>query len=172
MSGMAHGMDWLRKLLHPSAGPLRTGVLDARHAARVAALHHQGGFARGWDPAECAALIADSTVLSDGVFCASAAEPDGFILSRKAADEAEILCIVVGPHRRHSGLGRALLAGHLARLAATGIRRVFLEVEEENRPAQRLYGHFGFAEIGRRKGYYPKPDGTRAAAIAMRLDLA
>ena len=33
-------------------------------------------------------------------------------------------------------------------------------------------GTQGFGEIGRRKGYYPKPDGTRATAIAMRLDLA
>lgn len=170
--GMASGMDWLRKLLHAEAGPQRTGSLDARHAGRLSALHRQGGFARFWDPAECAALVADASVVSDGVFCGDAREPEGFILSRKAADEAEILCIVVSPARRRTGLGRALLAAHLARLAAIGAAAVFLEVEEDNQPAQRLYRHFGFAEIGRRKGYYPKPDGSRATAIVMRLDLA
>ncbi len=165
-------MDWLRKLLHPDSAPTRTARLDAAHARRVAALHHQGGFARGWEPAECAALMADSAVVTDGVFSGAGHSPDGFVISRKAADEAEILSIVVAPSRRRDGLGRALLAAHLARLAGEGVLQVFLEVEEGNQPAERLYRHFGFREVGRRKGYYPKPDGTRASAIAMRLDLA
>lgn len=166
------GMDWLRRLLHPDSAPARTARLDVVHARQVAALHHQGGFARGWEPAECAALIADSGVVTDGVFSGRGRSPEGFVISRKAADEAEILSIVVVPARRGDGLGRALLAAHLARLAGDGVAQVFLEVEEGNEPAERLYRHFGFREVGRRKGYYPKPDGTRATAIAMRLDLA
>lgn len=165
-------MDWLRRLLHPDSAPARTARLDAGHARQVAALHHLGGFARGWEPAECAALIADSGVVTDGVFSGGSGNPEGFVISRKAADEAEILSIVVAPARRRDGLGRALLAAHLAHLAGEGMTQVFLEVEEGNQPAERLYRHFGFREVGRRKGYYPKPDGTRATAIAMRLDLA
>ena len=165
-------MDWLRKLIHPDSAPPRTRRLDARYALQVATLHHQGGFARGWEPAECAALIADSTIATDGVFSGGSNHPDGFVISRKAADEAEILSIVVASAHRRDGFGRALLAAHLARLAEEGANHVFLEVEEGNLPAERLYRHFGFREVGRRKGYYPKPDGTRATAIAMRLDLA
>ncbi len=165
------GMDWLRKLLHPDSAPARTERLGVAHARQVAALHQRGGFARGWEPAECAALIADAGVVTDGVF-SGGGSPAGFAMSRKAADEAEILSIVVVPARRGAGLGRALLATHLARLAGEGVVQVFLEVEEGNEPAERLYRHFGFREVGRRKGYYPKPDGTRATAIAMRLDLA
>ncbi|RYE31776.1 MAG: GNAT family N-acetyltransferase [Hyphomicrobiales bacterium] len=165
-------MDWLRRLLHPDSAPPRTMRLDAGYALAVATLHHQGGFARGWEPAECAALIADSAVAADGVFNGGSSHPDGFVISRKAADEAEILSIVVASARRRDGFGRALLAAHLARLAEQGANRVFLEVEEGNVAAERLYRHFGFREVGRRKGYYPKPDGTRATAIAMRLDLA
>ena len=146
--------------------------LDAGHARQVATLHHQGGFARGWEPAECAALLADKTVAADGVFSGGGNQPEGFVISRKAADEAEILSIVVAPGRRRDGFGRALLASHLARLAEAGVAHVFLEVEDGNLPAERLYRHFGFREVGRRKGYYPKPDGGRATAIAMRLDLA
>lgn len=164
-------MDWLRRLLHPESGPARTGRLDVRHARHVAALHHQGGFARGWEPGECAALLADPLVTADGVFAGATPNPIGFVMSRKAADEAEILSIVVAPSRRGGGFARTLLGAHLARLAATGIAQVFLEVEEGNLPAENLYRHFGFREVGRRKGYYPKPDGGRAAAIAMRLDL-
>lgn len=165
------GMDWLRKILHPDAAPARTMRLDTSHARHVAGLHHQGGFARGWEVAECGALIADRAVVADGVF-GSAQHPLGFAMSRKAADEAEVLSIVVAPGSRGGGLGCALLAAHLARLAEEGVARVFLEVEDGNLPAERLYRHFGFREVGRRKGYYPKPDGSRAAAIAMRLDLA
>ncbi len=165
-------MAWLRKLLRPASAPARTMRLDSGHARQVAILHHQGGFARGWEPAECAALIADAAVVTDGVFSGRGGEPVGFVMSRKAADEAEILSIVVAPSHRSDGLGAVLLAAHLARLAEEGVAHVFLEVEEGNESAERLYRHFDFREVGRRKGYYPKADGSRATAIAMRLDLA
>lgn len=164
-------MDWLRRLLHPQACPARTGHLDARHARAVAALHSQGGFARGWEPGECAALLADASVTSDGVFPSQASQPAGFVMSRKAADEAEILAIVIAPAHRGNRLGASLLGAHLSRLAGSGVGQVFLEVEEGNVAAERLYRHLGFREVGRRKGYYPRPDGSRTTAITMRLDL-
>lgn len=165
-------MDWLRKLLHPNGCPVHTSPLDVRQARHVAALHHLGGFARGWQPDECAALMADASVVTDGVFAGGAGEPAGFVMSRRATDEAEILSVVVAPKRRNGGLGRTLLAAHLGQLAAMGVCHVFLEVEDGNVAADRLYRHFGFREIGRRKGYYPKPDGSKATAVMMRLDLA
>jgi ribosomal-protein-alanine N-acetyltransferase len=165
-------MDWLRRLLRPESAPARTGRLDVTHARHVAALHHQGGFARGWDPGECAALIVDPATVTEGVFAGGAPHPAGFVISRRAADEAEILSIVVAPRHRGDGLGRALLNAHLARLAAGGVRHVYLEVEDGNLPAEQLYRHFGFREVGRRKGYYPKADGSRGGAVTMRLDLA
>ncbi len=166
------GMDWLHRLLHPNSGPLRTARLDVRHARHVAALHHLGGFARGWEPGECAGLLVDAAVVADGVFPGNAPNPAGFAMSRLAADEAEILSIVIAPQRRGSGFGRALLAAHISQLAARGAAHVYLEVEDGNVAADRLYRHFGFREVGRRKGYYPKPDGSRTTAITMRLDLA
>ncbi|MET0429646.1 MAG: ribosomal-protein-alanine acetyltransferase, partial [Microvirga sp.] len=56
-------------------------------------------------------------------------------------------------------------------LAPRGARIVFLEVEEGNAPALALYRRLGFREVGRREGYYARPDGTRAAALTMSLDL-
>lgn len=165
-------MDWLRRLLNPESGPARTGRLDVRHARHVAALHHVGGFARGWEPGECAALLADPSVLADGVYPGQGPNPVGFVISRMAAGEAEILSIVVAPVRRGDGLGRGLLGAHLSHLAGRGVSQVFLEVEEGNQPAERLYRHFGFREVGRRKGYYIKADGGRTVAVTMRLDLA
>jgi ribosomal-protein-alanine N-acetyltransferase len=44
---------------------------------------------------------------------------------------------------------------------------VFLEVDERNQPARRLYRRAGFAEVGRRQGYYD----SAAAALVLRRDL-
>lgn len=164
-------MNWLQSLFRRRPATGRTGRLDVRHARQVAALHHQGGFARLWEPGECAALLADRAVVAEGVFIGSASEPCGFVMSRIAADEAEILSIVMAGGRRRSGLGQALLCAHLAQLAARGTARLFLEVEEGNVPAIGLYHRLGFETVGRREGYYPKPDGSRATALVMRRDL-
>lgn len=165
-------MDWLRRLLRPDLAPARTERLDVTRARHVAGLHHQGGFARGWEPGECAALLADPAVLADGVFSGASPHPLGFVISRRAADEAEILSIVVARSQRGDGLGRALLNAHIGQLAAQGVAHVYLEVEDGNLPAERLYRQIGFREVGRRKDYYPRPDGSRAGAVTMRLDLA
>ncbi len=155
-----------------TAQSARIGALSVRDALQVANLHAQGGFARGWAADECAALIADASVVCEGSFTGNSPVPDGFILSRRAVDEAEILTIAVQPRRRRSGHGKALLGAHLARLASLGVKTLFLEVEAGNLAAITLYRQFGFAEVGRRESYYPMPDGTRAAALVMRRELS
>jgi ribosomal-protein-alanine N-acetyltransferase len=45
---------------------------------------------------------------------------------------------------------------------------VFLEVEEANAPARALYRRAGFADVGRREGYY---EANGAAAVIMRRDI-
>jgi ribosomal-protein-alanine N-acetyltransferase len=44
---------------------------------------------------------------------------------------------------------------------------VFLEVDEHNEPACRLYRNAGFSEVGVRKGYYQEG----ASALVLRRDL-
>jgi len=92
----------------------------------------------------------------------------GFILSRMAADEAEILSVAIAPARRGRGYSAPLLDVHLRSLAGLGVRAVFLEVDENNLAAFRLYGGAGFQEVGRRQGYYE----NGAAALMLRRDLA
>jgi len=65
--------------------------------------------------------------------------------------EAEILSIAVASSHRGRGLSRNLLLTHLGHLAARGVRTVVLEVEENNRPARRLYDRAGFTIAGRRR---------------------
>jgi [ribosomal protein S18]-alanine N-acetyltransferase len=151
---------------HREAPAAHVAPLETRHAARLAELHGQA-FARPWEAHEFERCLAERNVLADGVFLGSGREPVGFVLSRRVADEAEILSVVMGPEARGRGHARALLACHLDALGRRGVRTVHLEVEEGNEPALALYRRHGFREAGRRPGYYAKPDGGRATAVIM-----
>lgn len=139
-----------------------------RDAAAIARLH-AASFQRGWSEMEIERMLLErSTVAHRAMVGRSLA---GFILSRLAADEAEILSVAVSQARRGRGLARALLTLHLRRLAGLGARSVFLEVDEENQPARRLYARAGFHEVGRRPGYYQQGREKPATALVLRRDL-
>ncbi len=96
-----------------------------------------------------------------------AEEAAGFVLYAGMGDEGEILTIAVDPRWQRQGLGGRLLSTALADLAMNGCRRIVLEVAEDNAAAIALYRAAGFADIGRRPGYYARPDGTRVDARLM-----
>jgi ribosomal-protein-alanine N-acetyltransferase len=137
-------------------------------AAAIAALHG-ASFHRGWSDGEIENLLIDRNVLAHRATVGDSLA--GFILSRLVAGEAEILSIAVAPARRRQGLSGRLLDLHLRRLAGLGTRTVFLEVDEDNVPARRLYARAGFREVGRRDAYYQDRPGESAAALVLRRDL-
>ena len=94
----------------------------------------------------------------------------GFVITRMAADEAEILTVAVDIHERGQGLGRKLMEAAAARARAFGAVSLFLEVADDNLPAIALYERLGFITVGMRPGYY-KRGPARIAARAMRLGL-
>jgi ribosomal-protein-alanine N-acetyltransferase len=141
---------------------------DARDLADI----HRSGFERGWDASEFERLLSDQSVIGHVARPGGRSRVTGFVLSRLVLDESEILTIAVDPRARRAGQGRLLLRSHLGRLAALGIRSVFLEVAENNQAARHLYRKFGFEEVGRRKGYYGSQAGAAATALVMRRDLA
>lgn len=102
---------------------------------------------RPWSAAEFADLVASP-------LCILVTVPDGFALGRAVADEAELLTIAVRPEARRKGAGRALVAAFLAEARRRGAARAFLEVADDNGAAIGLYRSAGFAETGRRAGYY------------------
>ena len=140
-------------------------------AAAACARIHAAGFAYPWSASELENLIADPNALGTAALDPASAKLRGFVLSRLAADEAEILTIAVDPALRKIGVGRDLLRAHLGEVAAAGAARIFLEVDENNAAALALYARFGFVQVGKRQGYYKKPDGKSAAALVMRRDL-
>ncbi|MFC5459031.1 ribosomal protein S18-alanine N-acetyltransferase [Massilia niabensis] len=95
----------------------------------------------------------------------------GYFLLMYALDEAHLLDVAVAGERHGTGLGRYLLETLCARARGMGAGSVLLEVRPTNERALAVYKRFGFAEIGRRKGYYPAHEGKREDAIVMRHTL-
>ena len=121
---------------------------DAEALSRVHAL----GFDSAWDAAAIAGVLASPGAF--GLAAWTANTPDGFILARSIAGEAEVLTIAVDPALRRQGLGRTLLQAGLALAVQAGAGAAFLEVEVGNAAAIGLYERAGFIEVGRRRGYY------------------
>ncbi|KUO56628.1 MAG: ribosomal-protein-alanine acetyltransferase [Sphingomonadales bacterium BRH_c3] len=94
----------------------------------------------------------------------------GFLLTRYAPGEAELLLIGVRPEMRGRGLGERLIAVLRDHARSHGAERIFLEMRENN-PAAELYRKVGFEPIGRRRAYYLLADGTRMDAITYALSL-
>ncbi|MEL6237194.1 MAG: GNAT family N-acetyltransferase [Pseudomonadota bacterium] len=95
---------------------------------------------------------------------APAGVPAGFVLSRHAADEEELLLIAVLPNQRGRGLGQALIDRLFEAATARGVTRIFLEMRRGN-PAMHLYHKVGFEPIGERPNYYKTADGNLIDAI-------
>jgi ribosomal-protein-alanine N-acetyltransferase len=132
-------------------------ALRGPEAARLlAALHGAADPDQAWSEAAFARLLAmpGSFAIADG---------HGFVLARTASDEAEILMLAVVPSARRSGLGRRLVEQAAAEARDRGAKALFLEVAETNAAARALYRGTGFAEVGRRRHYYP--DGADALVL-------
>lgn len=82
----------------------------------------------------------------------------GYAIAWFVAGSGELANIAVAPERRGHGIGAALLERVLDAARAQGAGETFLEVRESNAAARGLYASRGFAEVGRRRGYYRRPD--------------
>jgi len=128
---------------------------DARDMASI----HEKSFERSWDALEMATHTQKDICLgldNEGALAA-------FIIISLVADQAEILTIATAEAVRRQGLGRKLLGGAVLELSRLGAKELFLEVAEDNAAAIALYRDAGFDPIGRRPGYYRRPDGRVAA---------
>jgi [ribosomal protein S18]-alanine N-acetyltransferase len=160
-------MAWFRELWRGGTALIEPASL--RDAPALAQLHG-ASFHRGWGEGEFESMLTERNTLVHRL--RAGRKIIGFSVSRLAADEAEILSIAVAPGYRGRGLSRNLLLTHLGHLAGRGVRRVFLEVEENNQPARRLYERAGFGLVGRRERYYRQPDGEQLNALLMSRDLS
>ena len=144
-----------------------TYKLVGKPGAKLLAEIHGECFGHPWDEASFGELL----VSSAAIVGSNQQTPTGFVLFRKAADEAEILTICTRPPFRQKGLAKALVQ-HMERLLSDDdIKSLFIEVAVSNKAALALYAASGFKPAGLRKNYYELENGVREDAHIMRKGL-
>jgi ribosomal-protein-alanine N-acetyltransferase len=118
-----------------------------------------------------AAYLADQHVTPTYIACDARHRIAGFAMLRLAADDAELITIAVDSKWRGKGIGAALLRAAFEDLLMSPAKKLFLEVAADNPAAIALYRKQGFAEIGRREGYFARADGKPATALVMARNL-
>lgn len=139
--------------------PATAADLPALATLHAAAFPHEP-----WDAAALAGMLATPGTAA----LTTAGDLTGFILLRVVLDEAEVLTICVSETARRRGAGRALLRAALNAAAAGGAAALYLEAAADNVSALALYRSAGFAEAGRRRGYYRR-GAEKIDALVMRL---
>lgn len=179
---------WLARLAETAPAPqeavrpLYLRAPDAKLAARAIRLRpatagdvallaslHGATMPRPWEPS-----FFEQVVTTAGGFAVMAEANEaalGFVLGRAVADEAEILSIGVLPAYRRNGVALRLLREAAARASALGAATLFLEVDENNLAARRLYESHGLKAAGRRKNYYGDEGGGDALLLRGALPL-
>ena len=129
---------------------------------------HAAAFDPPWGAAEIERLM---RIMGGFAVLSGGGAPEGFILARTVADEAEILTLAVAPAFRRRGTGRALVEAVAAEAQRRGAKTVFLEVATDNPGAIALYEAAGFSRAGLRRAYYARPDARPADALVLRRPL-
>ena len=148
------------KISFSTVGPAAAKLLEELHGESFATWWTETAFS------EMLAIPGTSAIL-----VSSQSNPMGFVLFRRAADEAEILTICTRPVFRQKGHGKLLVQHLESLLKNAGVKSLFIEVAISNHAALALYASSGFEKAGTRKNYYERGDGTREDALIMRKDL-
>jgi ribosomal-protein-alanine N-acetyltransferase len=91
----------------------------------------------------------------------------GYFVALAGVDELHLLNLTVAPAWQGRGLAQRLLDVLEQRCHERSLATLWLEARESNARARALYRRRGFAEVGRRRGYYPAPFSRREDAIVM-----
>ena len=94
----------------------------------------------------------------------------GYAVLMVAAGEAHLLNLSVAAPWQRRGVGREALNFVMKLARDYGAEKILLEVRPSNGAALALYASAGFAEIAKRRSYYPAGD-SREDAIVLQLAL-
>jgi len=97
--------------------------------------------------------------------CRVGGELVGYFVLMLAVDDAHLLNISVAEKRQGMGFGARLLRQAMIAGRQGGATALLLEVRPSNEKALVLYRHFGFQQIGVRRGYYPAEKGREDALV-------
>ena len=147
-------------------------VVDANfyHAGVIAVLHRVC-FEDAWNEESIGEILNMAGAIGLLVW-AKKTRPQGFILLRVAADEAEIISIGVIPEARQKGLASILIKEAIKRVLMSNATKMLFEVAENNVAARAFYEKFGFKIVGRRSGYYRQSSKKNLDALVYSLKLS
>ena len=91
----------------------------------------------------------------------------GYVGSQSVLGWADMMNLAVAPEYRRLGIGEKLVTELIEKLKENQVTCLTLEVRISNEPAIKLYTKLGFAEVGRRRGYYHNP---REDALILRKE--
>ncbi len=137
------------------------GIAEAEIFANL----HAECFDTPWRAKEFSQLLAMPGAAA--ALAVEADEPLGFILTRSAADEAEIITLGIRPGAQRRGIAKVLV-NHQITEQFKNVRACFIEVGISNSAARALYVSCGFTEAGTRRAYYERSNGPREDAVIMR----
>jgi ribosomal-protein-alanine N-acetyltransferase len=110
--------------------------------------------------------FADSLQAGHSVWvCRLGGDLVGFSVIMRVLDEAHLLNIGVDRRYQGQGYGARLLRHVMHNAKQHGAEKIFLEVRPSNERAVELYRHFGFNQIGLRRGYYPSAIGREDGLV-------
>lgn len=95
----------------------------------------------------------------------------GYVVALPGFREMHLLNLSVAPALQGAGHGLALMQRLLAIARARADEALWLEVRPSNEAALSLYQRLGFAQVGRRRAYYPADGQQREDALVLRLGL-
>ena len=154
--------------MEPAACDIRAfGGLELADAETLHGLCFPAEWDRPWSRQAFAEMLAMPGTFGFMAREKESSEAVGLVVTRVAADEAEILTIGVRADCRRRGVGGALLAAAKKEAGSRGATRLHLEVAEDNFAARKLYAHLGFETVGRRAGYYGRGALGSVAAILL-----
>lgn len=89
----------------------------------------------------------------------------GYFVLMLAMEDAHLLSLGVGEKRQRMGFGARLLRMAMRVAREGGAKTMLLEVRPSNEKALAMYRHFGFRQVGVRRGYYPAEAGREDALV-------
>ncbi len=133
-------------------------------------------FGEAWNHAQTRSMLAmplTRVILAEAPGPSHPAGPGetiGFAMTRRVADEEELLLIAVAPKWRQFGVATAVLAEAIEDAKDAGVRRVHLEMRSNN-SAVHLYDKFGFVQVGMRRNYYKGDDSQHYDALTLAIEI-
>ena len=144
------------------SGTMRISPLTLEDC-KLAAQLHQNAFFKGWSEKDFQELLENPLIYGSKI--EENHGLSGYILWREVGDEAEILTLVVAPSFQRMGRGSLLLTSLFEILMKQGIKKLFLEVAEDNDKAQYIYRKNEFLLLSERPHYYSRKGGSSVSAF-------